>query len=107
MPARRHTAEFLLTAWVRAGRVVTGMDWTPLEVHFARPAPPDTREHARFFRAGVHFAMPDNALVLAAALLEAPCIRADAALVSGSPNGWRRAGRDRWTAGFAGRRTSF
>jgi AraC-like DNA-binding protein len=78
----RHTAEFLLTAWVRAGRIVTGVDWTPREVHFAHPAPPDASEHARFFRAPVHFAMASNALVLSTRLLQTPCARADEALAS-------------------------
>jgi AraC-like DNA-binding protein len=80
--APRQTAEFLLTAWVRAGRVVTGVDWTPQEVHFAHPAPPDASEHARFFRAPVHFAMATNALVLSTRLLQTPCARADRALVA-------------------------
>ena len=82
MAAPRQTAEFLLTAWVRTGRVVTGVDWRPLEVHFAHPAPPDPSEHACFFRADVHFAMGENALVLPTALLQTPCVRADPALVA-------------------------
>ena len=48
----------------RAGRVVTGVDWTPQDVHFAHAAPPDTSEHVRFFGAHVHFGMRANALVL-------------------------------------------
>src|SRR5262249_55542390 len=31
--APRQTAEFLLTAWVRAGRIVTGVEWKPHAVH--------------------------------------------------------------------------
>jgi AraC-like DNA-binding protein len=80
--APRQTAEFLLTAWVRVGRVVAGEDWTPQEVHFAHPAPADSSEHARFFRADLHFAMGENALVLPTRLLETPCARADPALVA-------------------------
>ena len=78
----RQTAEFLLTAWVRAGRVVAGVDWVPLKVHFAHPAPPDSSEHTRFFRADVHFLMGENALLLSTALLRTPCVRADPALVA-------------------------
>lgn len=82
LAAPRQTAEFLVASWVRAGRIVTGSDWAPLEVRFAHPAPPDPNEHARFFRAAVHFAMGENTLVLPAALLETPCVGADAALVA-------------------------
>ena len=82
MAAPRQTAEFLLAAWVRTGRLVTRVDWTPLEVHFAHPPPPDPSEHARFFLANVHFAMGENALMLPTALLETPCVRADSALVA-------------------------
>jgi hypothetical protein len=55
--AARQTAEFLLAAWVRAGRVVTGLDWNPLEVHFAHPAPDDVRDHVRVFGCPLHFTM--------------------------------------------------
>lgn len=79
--APRQTAEFLLTAWVRAGRVVTSVDWAPDEVHFAHPAPRDCSEHVRFFRGDVLFAMAENALVFPARLLDTPCTRADPALV--------------------------
>jgi len=79
--APRQTAEFLVAAWVRAGRVITGLEWVPKEVHFMHPSPADATEHARFFRAAVHFAMGENALVLASSLLETPCTGADAALL--------------------------
>lgn len=68
--APRQTAEFLLTAWVRAGRIITGVEWKPYEVHFAHAAPADASEQARFFRVDVHFGMRENALILPAALLE-------------------------------------
>jgi AraC-like DNA-binding protein len=80
--APRQTAEFLLAAWVRAGRVITGVEWAPDEVHFVHPAPSDATEHARFFRTHVHFAMGENALVLSSRLLKTPCTRADPALVA-------------------------
>jgi AraC-like DNA-binding protein len=80
--APRQTAEFLLTAWVRAGRVVTGMDWNPLEVRFAHPAPDDVRDHVRVFGCPLHFTMGENALILPASLLHAPCVRADAGLIA-------------------------
>jgi len=80
--APRQTAEFLLAAWVRAGRVITGIDWAPDEVHFAHSAPADATDHARFFRTDVHFGMGENALVLPRRLLETSCTRADPALVA-------------------------
>ena len=80
--APRHTAEFLLAAWVRAGRIMTGLDWTPDEVRFAHPAPQDVREHERIFRAPVGFGMGQNALVLSAPLLQMPCIGADSGLAA-------------------------
>ena len=82
LAAPRHAAEFLLAVWVRAGRLATGTDWGPLEVRFAHSEPPDVHDHARFFRAPVHFACGENALVLPTALLQTPCVRADAALLS-------------------------
>ena len=82
LAAPRHTAEFLLAVWVRAGRIATGTDWAPLEVRFAHAEPEDVREHARFFRAPVHFACGENAFALPTALLETPCVRADPALLA-------------------------
>ena len=48
MAAPRQTAELLLAAWVRAGRVATRTKWTPAEVRFAHRAPRDARDHERF-----------------------------------------------------------
>lgn len=78
----RQSAEFIVAAWVRGGRAVTGQDWSPHEVRFAHPQPRDTGEHARFFRAPVHFATGENALILPVALLELPCVGADPALLA-------------------------
>src|SRR5262245_16136188 len=62
--APRQTAEFLLGAWVRTGRTVTGTDWSPLEIRFAHAAPPSVAEHQRFFRAPIRFAAGENALTV-------------------------------------------
>ena len=82
MPAPRHTAEFIVAAWVRVGRLITSTDWAPLEVRFAHPPPPDPAEHVDFFQTTVHFSRGENALVLPAALLDTPCARAEPALVA-------------------------
>jgi AraC-like DNA-binding protein len=81
MAAPRQTAELLLAAWVRAGRVATRTQWSPAEVRFAHPAPRDAREHERFFGAPVRFATGENVLVLPATLLDLPC-GADPSLLS-------------------------
>jgi AraC-like DNA-binding protein len=78
----RLSAEFVLTAWVRIGRLVTGTDWAPTEVRFGHPAPADDREYRRFFRAPVYFSMGQNTLVLPTDLLDSPCVRADPGLVA-------------------------
>jgi len=82
LAAPRQTAELLLAAWVRAGRVATGTSWNPAQVRFAHRAPRDVREHERFFGAPLRFATGENALVLPAALLDLPCRRTDPSLLS-------------------------
>jgi len=82
MSAPRQTAELLLAAWVRTGRVATRTTWSPAEVRFAHRAPRDSREHERLFAAPVRFATGENALVLPAALLDLPCHRTDPSLLS-------------------------
>src|SRR5262245_14288373 len=81
-PAPRHSAEFLVAAWVRAGRLVTGMDWSPLEVRFAHQAPADSRDLVRFFRSAVRFAAGENCVVMPRSLLDERCVRADEALIA-------------------------
>ncbi len=79
--APRQSAEFILASWVRAGRVVTGVDWRPAEVRFAHPAPVAPREHREFFGAPVLFATGENAIEFDEVLMDLPCVRSDAALV--------------------------
>ncbi len=81
-PAPRQTAEFLLAAWLRAGRRLTGLEWVPEEVHFAHDEPDSTVEHRRVFQSPLRFGAPDNRLVFAAKLLERACVRADADLLA-------------------------
>jgi AraC-like DNA-binding protein len=79
-PVPRHPAEFLAGTWVRLARLVVGEAWAPREVRFAHAAPPDVREHARFFRAPVRFGAGENAVDLERAALDAPSPRSDPAL---------------------------
>lgn len=78
----RHSAEFIVTAWVRSGRLATGTDWAPVEVRFAHPPPVSATEHARYFRAPVQFGTGENALIVSIDVIRLPCVRADAALLS-------------------------
>ena len=78
--APRQSAEFLLAAWVRGGRLATGTTWSPVEVHFAHREPANADGHRRFFGAPIRFMAGENALVMPTSLLGLPCARADAAL---------------------------
>jgi AraC-like DNA-binding protein len=78
----RQSAEFIVAAWLRTGRFAAGRDWDPDEVRFAHHAPPDIREHARFFRGPVRFAAGENALVIPNSALDLPCHGADPVLAS-------------------------
>jgi len=82
LAAPRQTAEFLLAAWIRTGRLVTDTDWSPLEVRFAHRCPADTREHERVFRAPVRFETGVNAVVIGLDTLALPCRGADPALAA-------------------------
>jgi AraC-like DNA-binding protein len=77
----RHPAEFLVTLWVRLGRLVTGDDWSPLLVCFAHDAPPDTAEYERVFHAPIQFASGRTAIHVDNQILAAPNRRADLGLI--------------------------
>jgi len=81
-PAPRYAADFILTAWVRAGRHITGVGWTPAEVRFAHAAAADIEDHERFFGAPLRFSCGENALAVPTAALELPCSDADPVLAS-------------------------
>jgi AraC-like DNA-binding protein len=79
-PVPRHPAEFLVTVWVRLGRLVAGTDWTPSLVSFAHSEPGDISEHARVFGAPIRFASVRTALHVPNAVLDTPNPRADEGL---------------------------
>lgn len=77
----RHPAEFLVTAWLRLGRLVAGEDWTPNLVSFSHPAPDDLAEHTRVFGPSIRFESGMTALSVAAPILDAANQRADEGLL--------------------------
>lgn len=78
--ASRHPAEFLATAWVRVGRLLTASDWAPSLVCFAHAAPVTTTEHARVFAAPVRFSSGRTAVHIPNGILDTVNARADASL---------------------------
>lgn len=78
----RQPAEFLATAWLRLGRVVTGTAWVPTEVRFAHERPADTSEYDALFGVAVQFNTGQTAMHIPAPALDLPNQRADATLVS-------------------------
>ncbi|HEX8283089.1 MAG TPA: AraC family transcriptional regulator [Pyrinomonadaceae bacterium] len=81
-PARRQESEEMLSTMMRVGRGLTGVDWSPREVHFEHARPADVSEHARIFRAPVHFGAPLTKLVFDTSILELPLVGADPTLGS-------------------------
>ena len=80
-PVPKHSAEFIVAAWVRSGREAVGKRWAPREVRFAHPRSSESREPERFFEAPVRFSTGENAILLDEALMAAPCVGANAALL--------------------------
>jgi AraC-like DNA-binding protein len=76
----RHTAEFIVAAWIVVARQATGVEFAPVEVTFQHAPPIDVREHERVFGCPVRFNRPVNGVVLRRALLDTPLIRADPGL---------------------------
>ena len=81
-PVARQPAEFLATAWLRLGRLVTGSTWSPSQVFFAHDRPADTREHTRVFDAPIQFASGRTAMSIPATVLDLTNPRADVTLAS-------------------------
>lgn len=77
----RHPAEFLVTLWVRFGRIVTGEDWSPRLVCFAHDTPGNVSEHTRVFQCPVLFASGRTAMHVPNSLLDAPNPKADMGLL--------------------------
>jgi AraC-like DNA-binding protein len=76
----RHTAEFIVAAWIVVARQATGVDFEPVEVTFRHSAPADLSEHRRLFRAPIRFNSLANGLVLPRRLLDLPLLKSDPGL---------------------------
>jgi AraC-like DNA-binding protein len=76
---RQHN-EYSLTVALNAVRLMVGSQWAPREVQFSHPAPRDTSEHLRFFRAPVSFGCATNAFIVERELLDRPIPAADSRL---------------------------
>ncbi len=78
----RQPAEFLVTAWLRFGRLVTGSQWEPSWVCFDHAAPADPSELSRFFGPGLQFRAGRTAMHIPERALDAPNPKADTALLA-------------------------
>lgn len=76
----RQPAEFLATVWVRFGRLITGSEWTPLNVCFPHRKPKSIVEHTRIFGRHLLFACAALELHVENTILDARNPRADEAL---------------------------
>lgn len=82
IPVPRQSAEFLLMAQVRLGRLASGGGWSPREVRFAHRRPANTDEHERLLGAPLRFDAGENALVSAVRDIEIPNPKADPGLLT-------------------------
>jgi AraC-like DNA-binding protein len=73
----RQNNEFAMAVSVGLIRLMVGSQWTPVEVQLAHPAPPETSEHTRVFRAPVSFGCATNALAIEPELVERQVPAAD------------------------------
>jgi AraC-like DNA-binding protein len=78
----RCTTENVLAGTIHVGRILAGVDFAPREVLFRHPKPRDTRAHEAFFRAKLRFGAGRSAIVLDAAVLDTPLLKADAELAA-------------------------
>ena len=81
-PLHHGRAEFALALALKFTRETAGDDITPLRVSFAHPAPKQTAEHRRFFRASVRFGAGANTMIFSAADAARAIESADEALSS-------------------------
>jgi AraC-like DNA-binding protein len=78
--SRRQHNEYSLAVGLGIIRLVAGSDWAPVEAQFEHPAPDETSEHLRVFRAPVSFGHAGNALVVEPEFCQRQIPAADARL---------------------------
>jgi AraC-like DNA-binding protein len=78
----RCVTEAVLAETIHIGRLLCGVEFAPREVIFRHPRPCDTRAHEAFFRSKLHFGAGRSAIVVDAAVLDTPLLKADAELAA-------------------------
>ena len=73
----RQENEYSMVIRLNTIRMMVGSQWAPLEVRFAHPAPEQTSEHLRIFRAPVLFGFATNTFVIDREFLERQIPAAD------------------------------
>lgn len=81
-PVPRHPAEFLVTLWIRLGRLIAGKAWVPNLVCFAHESPTSTSEHTRIFQSPIQFSSGRTAMHVPNAILDLENAKADTNLVA-------------------------
>ena len=79
---RRHESEETLCSITQYGRMMTGIEWKRLEVHFEHARPENVSEHERIFRAPVRFGKVLTQLIFDSSFLTMPLVEADLTLGS-------------------------
>ena len=79
---RRHEAEETLCSIMQFARTITGIEWSPREVHFEHERPANVSEHERIFRAPVRFRKAVTKLIFDSSVLNMPIVTADLTLGS-------------------------
>jgi AraC-like DNA-binding protein len=73
---RRQEAELTLSLVMNIVRIISGKNWTPVEVCFEHPRPDQITEHKRIFGAPIRFGQPVNRLVFKREFLDNPVVEA-------------------------------
>lgn len=78
----RQPAEFLVACWLRFGRLVAGVPWSPERVFFAHDSPGDCREQTAILDAPLQFSSGRTAMQVPVEVLSLANPQADATLLT-------------------------
>jgi AraC-like DNA-binding protein len=78
--APRPVSECVLAGWLLTSRQAIGLNWIPLEVRFPHSVPDDISEQRRVCGCKLQFECKRSELVFGREVLDAPLVKADAAL---------------------------